>query len=167
MLNGSGALEHRWKVPASSGLATFDRLDCRAPQWRFVIRMGPERFRGGNIRARFLLALFRVGTYIDQAERLSAGVAIDQLKLALKGNVWYVDGGWQTLVDGLRCRASDAGATIRTGARVTSVCGTEDGVIVGLANGEFVRSRTAVVAVTPRAAVEVLGFTARLLPPGG
>ena len=27
-------------------------------------------------------------------------MAIGQLKLALKGNVWYIDGGWQTLVDG-------------------------------------------------------------------
>jgi protoporphyrinogen oxidase len=51
---------------------------------------------GAGNAGRFLLALFRVSTYADDAEHLSAGTAIEQLRLALKGNVWYLDGGWQT-----------------------------------------------------------------------
>ena len=46
-----------------------------------------------------LAALFRLSTYCDDPEQMSAGAAIDQLKLALAGNVWYLDGGWQTLVE--------------------------------------------------------------------
>ena len=64
---------------------------------------------GEQNAAKFMLALFRVSTYGDQAERLSAGAAIDQVKLALKGNVWYIDGGWQSLVDGLRAGPGKAG----------------------------------------------------------
>ena len=118
-------------------LTTLARLDRHAfdgvPLSEWV-----RNLVGVGNAAKFLLALFRVSTYADDAERLSAGVAIGQLKLALKGNVWYIDGGWQTLVDGLRRRASDAGAIVQTGTRVTSVCGSEDGVIIGLADGEIV-----------------------------
>ena len=64
-------------------------------------------------------------------ERMSAGAAIDQLKLALTGNVWYIDGGWQTLVDGLREPGRGKwGAEFRTEHRVTSVRGNDDGAIV-------------------------------------
>src|SRR5262249_41206966 len=44
----------------------------------------------GNLAA-FLRTLFRVSTYVDAGDRMSAGVALDQLKLALGGNVWYLD----------------------------------------------------------------------------
>ena len=84
----------------------------------------------------FLRTLFRVSTFVADQERLSAGAAIDQLRLALDGNVWYLDGGWQTMVDGLRDRAIEAGAEIRTGARAESVRSEEGGVSVQLAGGE-------------------------------
>ena len=93
--------------------------------------------------------------------RLSAGVAIDQLRLALKGNVWYLDGGWQTLVDGLRAGPLEMGARIRTGARVKSVRGSGDGVIVQTAAGEVLQSRAAVVAVAPKTACDLLELPAR------
>ena len=49
--------------------------------------------------------------------RLSAGAAIDQLKLVIAGGVWYLDGGWQVLVDGLRDRLWERGVDVRTGCR--------------------------------------------------
>ena len=52
---------------------------------------------------------------------MSAGAALQQLKLALAGNVWYLDGGWQTLVDGLHDHAAARGAEFRTRARVDAV----------------------------------------------
>ena len=61
----------------------------------FLYPNGSQKTIGSGNAARFLLAFFRVSTYADDADRLSAGVAIDQLRLALGGNVWYVDGGWQ------------------------------------------------------------------------
>jgi phytoene dehydrogenase-like protein len=116
-----------------------------------------SEFGAGNA-ARFLLALFRVSTYADDAEHISADAALAQLKLALEGNVWYIDGGWQTLIDGLRSGATQAGATIRTGTRVVSVCSGENALVISLASGEVVRSRTAIVTVPPKAAVDLLGL---------
>lgn len=40
--------------------------------------------------------------------------------LSLRENVRYLDGGWQTLVDGLRQAAEKAGVEIVGGARVTT-----------------------------------------------
>jgi phytoene dehydrogenase-like protein len=157
-LLGSRLFGLREKTRLIQFLATLGGLDSHAFDCIPLSEWVRNGFGEGNA-AKFLLALFRVSTYADDAERLSAGVAIEQLRLALKGNVWYIDGGWRTLVEGLRCRASEAGATVRTGARVISVCGSDDGVIVGLAGGEVVRSRTAVVAVAPKAAIELLGLT--------
>jgi phytoene dehydrogenase-like protein len=131
------------------GLKTFDSNGISLSEW---VR---STFGAGNA-ASFLLALFRVTTYADDADQISAGAALAQLKLALEGNVWYIDGGWQTLIDGLRCGATQAGATIRTGTRVMSVCSGENGLAIGLASGEVVKSRTAIVAVPPKAAVDLL-----------
>ncbi len=140
-------------------LATLPRLDGHAFDGVSLSEWVLKTSGSGN-GARFLRALFRVSTYVDDAERLSAGVAIEQLKLALHGNVWYIDGGWQTLANGVRARAVEAGAMVRTGARVTSVRGGGDGVIIGLRDGEVVRSRTAVVAVAPSTACDLLGIAA-------
>jgi phytoene dehydrogenase-like protein len=109
----------------------------------------------GNL-ALLLGALFRVSTYCDDPERMSAGVALHQLKLGLTGNVWYLDGGWQTLVDGLREKAASCGAEFRTRARVEAVKSGVGGVSVHVAGGEELRARTAVLAVEPEKACELL-----------
>jgi phytoene dehydrogenase-like protein len=63
-------------------------------------------------------ALVRLSTY-SADERLLARAALAQLNLAIAGNVFYLDGGWQTLVDGLRAAATAAGVRIVTGEKVT------------------------------------------------
>jgi phytoene dehydrogenase-like protein len=118
----------------------------------------PETSGEGNL-ARLLRTLCRVSTYIDEPDRLSAGAAIDQLTLALLGNVWYLDGGWQVLVDGLRDRLMQHGVEIRTGARAEAVHDDGDGVTVRLVSGEDLHGRTAVVAIDPAGAVEILGLS--------
>jgi phytoene dehydrogenase-like protein len=158
-LLGSRLFSPREKMLLIRFLATLDRLDGHSFDGVSLAEWVRQKIGTGN-GARFLLALFRVSTYADDADRLSAGVAIEQLKMALKSSVWYLDGGWQTLVEGLRYRATEAGATFRTGTRVTSVRGSDDGVIVGLSTGEVVQSRTAIVAVAPRTAGELLGLAA-------
>src|SRR5581483_6177079 len=96
-------------------LMTLPRRDAR-PYDRVALGDWIEQTAGHGRLARLLETLFRVSTYADAPRRLSAGAALDQLRLALTGNVWYLDGGWQTLVDGLRDRAAREGAEIRTGA---------------------------------------------------
>jgi phytoene dehydrogenase-like protein len=64
--------------------------------------------------------LVRVTTFTNDPHRQSAGAAIEQLQLSLSG-VLYLDGGWQTIVDGLRRVAVDAGARVMSPAPVVSL----------------------------------------------
>ncbi len=89
------------KLTAIKILGSLGRLETRGLDG-VPLREWVEQMAGHSHLALFFLTLFRVATYSDDADRMSAGAALDQLKLALKGNVWYLDTGWQTLVDGLR-----------------------------------------------------------------
>ncbi len=114
--------------------------------------------------ARALVSAFlRVSTYASDMGRMSAGVAIAQLQHAYKHNVLYLDGGWRTLVDGLRRAAVTAGATIRTGAKVTSV-ETAGHIVNGiaLADGTRLAARAVIVAASPAAASALLPGSAVL-----
>ena len=49
----------------------------------------------------FVKMLGRIATYTYNAENLSAGLALNQIKIAVTGGVLYIDEGWQTLVEQL------------------------------------------------------------------
>jgi phytoene dehydrogenase-like protein len=113
----------------------------------------------------FLLALMRLSTYANDAERQCAGAAIGQLQSALRANVLYVDGGWQTLIDELRTAALAAGVRSVTGCKVTAVEHSGEMRGVRLADGSRVRCGTVVVAADPAtASMLVGGRSARLCP---
>ena len=86
----------RKKVGALRVFGTLSRLETRGLDCISLSDWIKEAAGSGNL-ARLVRTLLRVSTYIDDADRMSAGAALDQLKLALGGNVWYLDGGWQTL----------------------------------------------------------------------
>ncbi len=65
--------------------------------------------------------LSRIITYANDIETQSAGATIIQLQIAFAGGVIYLDGGWQTLVNGLTAAAQEAGVKILTGKRVTKI----------------------------------------------
>jgi phytoene dehydrogenase-like protein len=104
-----------------------------------------------------LAALFRLATYANDPERFSAGVAVRQLQMALRDNVLYLDGGWQSLVDGLRGVAEAAGARVVSGARVVRL--EHDGAVRGvvLADGARHAARGVILAVDPATALDLLG----------
>jgi phytoene dehydrogenase-like protein len=146
-------VREKWRL--ARFLMTLTKLD--AGQFDGVsLRDWLDQTIGSGNLALLLGALFRVSTYCDDPERMAAGVALHQLKLALAGNVWYLDGGWQTLVDGLRNQAAARGAGFRTGARAKALRSGGDGVSVELASGEEVRARAAVLAVEPEKACDLL-----------
>jgi phytoene dehydrogenase-like protein len=69
-----------------------------------------------------LITLCRVVTYANDPEIQSAGATLSQLQIAISGaGVIYLDGGWQTLVNGLISEALKANVRINTGKRVSSV----------------------------------------------
>ncbi|WP_437305489.1 phytoene desaturase family protein [Sorangium sp. So ce388] len=111
-----------------------------------------DAFRTPEVR-RFVGMLVRLTTYCADDDRQSAGAALAQLQLAFAKGVLYLDGGWKTLVDGLRGAATAAGVEILTGVRATRI-GAEGGAVsfVELANGERLDTGAALVAASPRAA---------------
>ncbi len=69
----------------------------------------------------FAATAIRISTFALDLDRLGAQVALQQIRSALKDNVLYLDGGWQTLVDGLAQRARSLGVIIRCDQPVGNV----------------------------------------------
>ena len=143
------------KLETARLLAGFGRID---PQPLTGTSM--RTWIDGNVRhpdvRQLIEALVRVATYSNDPERLSAGAAIAQVQGALGGGVLYLDGGWQTLVDGLSATARAAGAKIVTSNRVAGLSSTDTGWRVELADGTTVDARAVVLAGSPDAAAALL-----------
>jgi phytoene dehydrogenase-like protein len=102
----------------------------------------------------YAAALIRVATYGNAPEVMPLADVARQFAGAGKG-VTYIDGGWQTLVDGLREQAHLFGAEIRAGERVEAVLqGGRRGL--RLASGREVDADAVVLAVPPDAAAKLV-----------
>jgi phytoene dehydrogenase-like protein len=100
-------------------------------------------------------AILRVSTYSADTRRQSASAALEQIQHGLQG-VLYVDGGWQTLVDGLRIAAEKAGVRVMVRSAVTAVERHGTGCEVCLADGSRLEAPAVVIAVAPQAAAALL-----------
>jgi phytoene dehydrogenase-like protein len=81
----------------------------------------------------FAATITRIATYTTDMDRLSAKAAVEQIAMAVRHNVHYLDGGWQTLVDGLRERATRLGVEIRCGEHLTSLDHLDaDGIVLAV-----------------------------------
>lgn len=108
-----------------------------------------------------ILAAFRVATYTNAPDLMSAGAALEQLKKAQDKSVLYLDNGWQTLVDALRDAATHSGVKVEAGVRVEAVTRDTTGSVSGvlLAKGIEVKASTVVVASSPSILAELVeGF---------
>src|SRR5262249_22188347 len=119
------------KLEAGRWLAGIGRLDPETAHHTSVHDWVNARVRHPDLR-RFVHALVRLTSYANAPDTMSAGIALRQLQLALASNVSYLDGGWQTLVDGVRARAEEAGVRLRTSAAVAAVERTADGRVAGV-----------------------------------
>jgi phytoene dehydrogenase-like protein len=168
----SRLLTFREKARLLRLFATLPRLDSRSFD-RVPLRDWIRETAGDGHLAGLLRTLCRVSTYVDDPDRLSAATAIDQLKNVIDGGVWYLDGGWQVLIDGLREDLMRHGVELRTSSRAGSVRRDVDGVTVAMASGEELHGRTAVLAIDPEGATTLLdlpddsplaSWTARCIP---
>jgi phytoene dehydrogenase-like protein len=116
----TGLLRLSGKLETARLLGSIAKIDTQALQQTTVRDWLEHTLRQPETR-QLVQALFRVATYTNDPEQQSAGAAIAQLQLALSSNVLYLDGGWQTLVDGLRETAQTAGVRIVTGEKVEAV----------------------------------------------
>lgn len=136
------------KLEVAKVLSALQRIDAEPYRGATVDEWLAAGFRQEDVR-QLMRALVRVTTYANASARMSAGWAIRQLQMGFGGGVLYLDGGWQTLVDGLRRVAVEAGTEIRTGARVEAVepAGAEQAV--RLAGGEVLTATAVVLTGSP------------------
>jgi phytoene dehydrogenase-like protein len=152
----SRLLSLRGKAVAARLLAGLPGLDPAALAGRSVTQWCEEQHLPSDVRA-FLLMMVRVVTYADAPDLLDAGAAVGQLQATLAESVRYLDGGWQTVVDGLARALATAGGELRPGVRVDAV--TSDGwqATVKTSVGDL-RTRAVVIAgLGPAEAGRLLG----------
>lgn len=70
--------------------------------------------------ASYVAAFIRNTSYVADLDQMPAGLAITQMRTALRG-VDYIDGGWARLTSGLLARATAAGAQLRAHVRAEQV----------------------------------------------
>lgn len=105
----------------------------------------------------FMAAVARTFVYSSALDLVSAEVFILKMQLALKHPVLYIDGGWQTLVEGLRKAAEQDGARLESGVRVEAV-EHHDGYVqsVRLSDGRSLSASAVILATSPREAVKLV-----------
>jgi phytoene dehydrogenase-like protein len=155
----TGLLPLGAKLEVARLLAGLQRIDAAALA-EMSVATWLDRTLRHEVNRRLVEALFRLATYVNDPEHLSAAVAVRQLQLALAANVLYLDGGWQTLVDGVRRAAEEAGVRIVAGARVAQLEHNNAVRAIVLADGSRHTARAVILAVDPATALAVLGDTA-------
>jgi len=105
--------------------------------------------------AAVISALTRVATYAGDLDLVSADAAVAQLQLALEGVV-YLDGGWQSLVDGLVAAVTAGGVSVIEGERATALEAGPDGACEVRTPAGTLRAASVVVATGSPAAARGL-----------
>jgi phytoene dehydrogenase-like protein len=144
-------LRPRAKIETARLLASIGQIDAAALSKQSARQWLDASIRSLEVRA-LVEALFRLTTYANAPHELSAATAITQLQGALSANVLYINGGWQTLVDGLRRCAEQAGATIVSSQRVEAVDGGKTVTGLRFADGSGVKAQSVILAIGPREA---------------
>lgn len=147
----------RAKIEAGRLLASLPKKDCTAIIGTSV-RDWIEREISTSEVKEFLLALVRLATYSNAPEVVSAGAAFEQLKLAITQNVLYLDGGWQTIVDGLERAAKLAGVLLETATKIVRVERDSTGAVRGVrsSDGRSFTCSNVIIAASPSAVLEVV-----------
>jgi phytoene dehydrogenase-like protein len=145
------------KLEVARLLATLPRLDASRLDGTTVRDWADGALSGARAR-RFAEALLRITSYTEAPTRLSAGYALAQLQAVLATNVRYLDGGWQTLVDGLRQAAEAAGVRIVAGKGAEGI-DHRDGRVraVRLRGGDSIAASSVILAIGPAAAAHLAG----------
>ena len=102
--------------------------------------------------AEIIKAILRLNTYGNDPEIQSIGSVLRQIYVSSRaGGVMYVDGGWQTFVDGLLTVAKNANARIVMGKKATKVKRTDpSGWQVPLSDKTQVSAKIVVIAAGPK-----------------
>src|SRR5438105_1070894 len=145
----TGLLDIAEKIELARVQTALPAIDAAAADRETLSSWLDAHVRHERVRD-LLRTIVRVTTFTNDPERQSAGAALAQLQLGLKG-VLYLDGGWQTIVEGLRRTALAAGARIVTTSPAVGLerHNAREVTAVRLADGTAVRASAVVIAAGP------------------
>jgi len=106
--------------------------------------------------AELLHTLVRLTTYTDAPDVLDAAAAVANVQSGLDPGVSYIDGGWQSLVDGLLAAVTESGGQVLA-RRVDQVTSGETGATISTPDGHLSAASVVVAAGGPEAAARLLG----------
>ena len=108
----------------------------------------------GNVQnadaVEIIKAFVRLNTYGNDPAIQSAGSVLHQFQISNLGGVMYLDGGWQTLVDGLVAAATNAKARVVMGKKAVKVQRSNSEWIVTLSDRTQMSAKVLVIATGPR-----------------
>jgi phytoene dehydrogenase-like protein len=143
----------KWEV--ARFFAQVAKLDPLPLQSISVDQWLGDHFRHEESR-QLVRTIIRVSTYANAPGLQSAGAALQQLQCGLAG-VYYLDGGWQAMVDALLAKAEQLGVRFQRGQRAESILGDEGRALgVRTADGVSHRSHATILAVPPAEASGLL-----------
>ena len=100
--------------------------------------------------AEIIKTIVRLNTYANDPDIQSIGPVLHQIYVGSRAGVMYLDGGWQTLVDGLLTVAKNANARIDMGKKAIRVKRTDSlGWQVLLSDKTEVSAKIVVIAAGP------------------
>ena len=100
--------------------------------------------------AKLIKTIIRLNTYANDSEIQSIGPVIHQIYVGSQAGVMYLDGGWQTLIDGLLTVAKNSNTRIVMGEKAIKVKKTDSsGWRVLLSDKTEVSAKIVVIAAGP------------------
>lgn len=152
----TGALGFGDKLELMRFLASLPGIDAQEFAHTSVEQWLNDNFNHPQVR-QFMRTFAYTFVYSTALDLVSAEVFISKFQLVLKNPVVYIDGGWETFVQGLRDLAERSGAHIVSGTRVETV-EHENGFVRGviLRDGKRVAAQSVIVALAPKDAVKLV-----------
>jgi phytoene dehydrogenase-like protein len=154
-LLSTGLLGWGAKIEQARVLARLRGVDVAALASVPLAEWIERQVRDPTLRAT-IEAFVRLTTFANAPERMSAGAAMQQLRRAQTSGVAFLDGGWQTLVDGATAAARAAGVRIETAAHVTDAEARDGSWAVRRIDGASIAARAIVVAAGPGVAAAIV-----------
>jgi len=151
------ALGFRAKLALVRFFTTIDRTHPSAVRRRSVQAWLEDSVSNAQLHT-LLTAFARTLVYSTALDLVSAEVFVDKFKRSLSHPVHYIDGGWQTLIDGLHDTATRHGARVVSGTGVeTVVCDGDRVTGVRTREGRSVAAGGVLLATAATDAARLVG----------
>jgi phytoene dehydrogenase-like protein len=151
---GALDIEGKWDIAKLfSGVLAIDETNLDTMKFSDWVR----KTTGSGSARYFLYALARLLSYCHAPDEMSASVFVKQLKISLTGpGVRYLNGGWQTLVDGMQKLLEKLQVKIFLNQHVSEFKNDGTTYSATLSDGDVLQATHVVIAVDPKTASEFI-----------